>query len=256
MNPVLHPDFLRLPIAHRGLHAAAQGRMENSRAAVHAAVEAGYAIEIDVQLSADGHAMVFHDATVDRMTAHSGAVRGFDADTLGRMLLCGSDEGIPTLREICALVGGRVPLLVELKDQAGAPGPKGHALEYATADALAGYPGPVAVMSFSPWMIVEMADRLPDVPRGLVTCAFDHPDSLVLPDPVLAQLRSIALYERAGACFISHDVRDLSAPAVTRIAALGGHVLCWTVTNTAAEAHARAIAANITFEHYLPEIPG
>ena len=114
--------FVDLPLAHRALHDVAQGRPENSRAAIRAAIEAGYGIEIDVQLSADGAAMVFHDYALDRLTHDSGAVRLRSAADLKAVPLKGGDEGIPDLPEVLQLVAGQVPLLIELKDQDGAMG--------------------------------------------------------------------------------------------------------------------------------------
>ena len=134
--PPLPAAFLERPIAHRALHGP--GRPENSRAAIRAAVAAGYGIEIDVQPSADGVAMVFHDADLDRLTGTAGPIRGRTAADLARLPLHGGDEGIPTLAEVLALVAGRVPLLVEIKDQDGALGPGVGALEAATAAACAG----------------------------------------------------------------------------------------------------------------------
>ena len=117
MRAPLDPAFLTTPIAHRGLHDRAAGVIENSRAAVSAAVEAGYGIEIDLQLSADGEAMVFHDDELFRLTGESGPVRDRTAAALGAIELEGGGETIPTLAEILALVAGRAPLLIEAKDQ-------------------------------------------------------------------------------------------------------------------------------------------
>ncbi len=114
--------FLNLPIAHRALHDVADGRPENSRAAIRAAISAGYAIEMDLQLSRDGRAMVFHDYDLGRLTGQSGAVCQRDAADLAAIPLRGGDEGIPSFAEVLDLVAGRVPLLVELKDQHGAMG--------------------------------------------------------------------------------------------------------------------------------------
>ncbi len=246
--------FLHAPIAHRGLHDPAAGRVENSLSAVRAAMGAGYGIELDLQLSADGQAMVFHDATLDRLTQATGPVRAQTAAALRRMRLRGGADTIPTLAGLCDAVAGRAPLLIELKDQGGAPGPGDGALEAATAQVLAGYDGPVAVMSFNPHMMVTMAALLPQVPRGLVTWAVDGPEAVALPADARAALRDMALYDAAGACFVSHDARDLDSPALARIRARGGAVLCWTVTSPEAEARARRVADNITFEGYLPEI--
>jgi glycerophosphoryl diester phosphodiesterase len=250
------PDALRrLPVAHRALHDRSARRPENSRAAIRAAIAAGYAIEIDLQLSADGHAMVFHDDTLGRLTADHGPLRARSAAQLGAILLKDADDGIPTFAEVLALVAGRVPLLVEIKDQDGAMGPGVGVLEAAAARCLAGYRGDVAVMSFNPHSMAEMARLLPRVPRGLTTSAYDVADWAPLPPAVCDRLRSIPDYDRVGACFISHEWTDLDRPRVAELAAAGADVLCWTIRSPEAEAEARRVACNVTFEGYaaLPQ---
>ena len=121
MRP-LPASFLSRPLAHRALHDVQDGRPENSLAAIRAAISAGYGIEIDLQLSKDGQAMVFHDYGLQRLTQEKGAVRQRTAAELSQIHLIGGDEGIPTFAEVLALVDGRVPLLVEFKDQDGAMG--------------------------------------------------------------------------------------------------------------------------------------
>jgi glycerophosphoryl diester phosphodiesterase len=252
--PTLHGDFLTRPLAHRALHDRRAGRPENSRAAVRAAVEAGYGIEIDVQLSADGMAMVFHDYELSRLTGRRGRVRRFDADTLAAITLKGCDEGIPRLDEVLDLVAGQVPLLIELKDPSRRTGASDGALEADVARALVGYGGPVAVMSFNPEMVAELARCAPRVPRGLTTCAWRLRDSPRLSPRRRAHLRNIADFDRVGAGFISHDWRDLKRARVAELKARGVPVLCWTIRKPAYEVRARCVADNITFEGYLPAI--
>ena len=249
------PDsFYRQPMAHRALHDVAQGRPENSRAAIQAAIAAGYGIEIDVQLSADDQAMVFHDYALERLSAGTGAVRLLGAEVLGETVLTGGDEGIPTLPEALALVAGQVPLVIEIKDQDGAMGTGVGPLEQATAKALAGYRGDVAVMSFNPHSVAAMAGLLPDVPRGIVTSAYREND-WPLPKHVCDSLRTIPDYDRVGACFISHEVDDLDRPRVAELKAQGAMICCWTVRDATTEAQARRIVDNITFEGYLADMP-
>ncbi len=251
----LHPDFLRLPIAHRALHDRAAGRPENSRAAVRAAVAAGYGIEIDLQGSADGQAMVFHDDDLDRLTGARGPVRARTAAELGAIGLRDAEDGIPTLSEVLETVAGRVPLLIEIKDQSGGMGPDMGVLPAATAAALAGYAGPVAVMSFNPQAVAAMARLAPGVPRGLVSYAWD--DDHAPADPALrARLAAIADYDTVGACFVSQHWRDLDRPRVAELKARGAAVLCWTIRSPAEEAQARKVAQNITFEGYAAPFPG
>jgi glycerophosphoryl diester phosphodiesterase len=257
MRPPLPPAFLAAPIAHRALHDRSARRPENSRAAVRAAVAAGYGIEVDVQPSADGQAMVFHDATLDRLTAARGPVAARTAAELGAIRLRDADDGIPTLREVLDLVDGRVALLIEVKDQDGAMGPAVGPLEAAVAAALEGYDrGPVAVMSFNPHSVAAMARLAPQVPRGLVTSAYRAANWPELPAAVRRRLRGIPDYDRAGASFISHEARDLGRPRVAELKAQGAAILCWTIRSPAAEAEARKVADNVTFEGYLAARPG
>ena len=255
MTPALPDALRRIPLAHRALHDSAKARPENSRAAIRAAMSAGYGIEIDVQPSKDGCAMVFHDYDLKRLTGEHGPVQQCEAATLGQIMLLGGDEGIATLGEVLALVAGQVPLLIELKDQHGQMGPTDGRLEAAVAKDLQGYTGPVAVMSFNPEMVARLAVLAPDVPRGLTTAAYTPENWPLLKPQVRERLRAIPDYKRVGASFISHDVNDLDSPRVAELKAQGADILCWTVKSQAKEQAARRVACNITFEGYLPEFP-
>jgi len=252
----LHPDFLRLPIAHRALHDLADGRPENSLSAIRAAIKAGYGIEIDVQPSADGVPMVFHDYQLDRLTGAKGALRLRNAAELGTIALTGSKHGdtIPTLAKVLDLVAGQVPLLIEIKDQDGALGPDVGALGRATAEVLAGYKGPVAVMSFNPHAITDFSSHAPDIPVGLTTGSFSPDNWLLVPKARLAELAAIPDYQRLGAQFLSHRGDALDSARVAALKAGGAPVLCWTVRSPEAETAARKVADNVTFEGYLPPI--
>ncbi|MEM9317726.1 MAG: glycerophosphodiester phosphodiesterase family protein [Pseudomonadota bacterium] len=244
---MLPEPFLTKPIAHRGLHG--RGAPENSNPACIAAMHAGYGIELDLQLSADGEAMVFHDATLDRMTDVTGPVRACNAEVLTAIPLRGSQTAIPTLNQVLSEVDGKVPLLIELKDQSGKRGGSDGMLEKAVAEALESYDGPVAVMSFNPSMVAQMAQLSPETPRGLTTGAFDWPD---LAPEAAEHLRAIADFGRVGASFISHDHRHLDARPVTALRTAGVPILTWTIRSAEEEAKAREIAQNVTFEGYLP----
>jgi glycerophosphoryl diester phosphodiesterase len=251
----LHPDFLTKPIAHRALHDITDGRPENSRAAIRAAIAAGYAIEIDLQLSRDGQAMVFHDEMLDRLTMESGPLNQRSAAELAHIPLRGGRETIPTLTEILELVAGQVPLLIELKDQQGELGPTDGKLEAVTAAALAGYDGPIALMSFNPNSVIIMARLCPTVPRGLTTSSFDPAHWAPIPAATCERLREIPDYNHSGACFISHEADDLDRARVTDLRHQGAAILCWTIASPVAEAAAREMAHNITFERYLAPFP-
>lgn len=250
-QPVALPEaFLTLPIAHRAYHDRAARRPENSRAAVRAAVAAGYAIEIDIQPSAEGVPMVFHDYDLRRLTGVPGRVRGRTAAELGVLRLLDDDEGIPTLAEVLAIIAGQVPLLIEIKDQDGAMGRAVGDLENAVAEVLKAYHGPVALMSFNPHSVAALAKAAPHLPRGLTTGAYRPDDWPLLPAEVRDRLRTIPDLQRTGSSFISHEASDLGRPLVAALRAQGTAILCWTIRSPEAEAKARAVAQNITFEGY------
>ncbi|WP_343080642.1 glycerophosphodiester phosphodiesterase family protein [Ostreiculturibacter nitratireducens] len=253
--PALSPEFLTIPLAHRAYHDRAAGRPENSRAAVRAAVEAGYGIEIDIQPSKDWVPMVFHDYDLRRLTGHPGPIRSLTAAELRATRLLDEEDGIPMLTEVLNLVGGRVPLLIEIKDQDGALGPDVGRIEKAVAGVLTGYAGPVAVMSFNPHSVAAFGAAAPEIPRGLTTSAYRAEGWHFTPASVRGRLRDIPDYDRVGASFISHEVSDLARPRVAELKAGGAAVLCWTVRSPEAEAEAREVADNITFEGYAAAFP-
>jgi len=250
MTP-LPAAFLDRPLTHRALHDKTDRRPENSRAAIRAAIAGNYGIEIDLQCSKDGQAMVFHDYELSRLTEAIGAVAQRSAAELANVKLKHSDEGIATLSEVLDIVAGQVPLLIEIKDQDGMFGKNTGPLGAATAAALARYTGPVALMSFNPHAVAEMADLAPGIARGLVTAAYKPADFATLPAALCDTLRAIPDYSRCRASFISHEAADLGRPIVQELKDRGAHVLCWTIRSPEAEAKAREIAENITFEGYL-----
>lgn len=243
------------PIAHRGYHDRAEGRPENSIAAFEAAIAAGYGIECDIQPAADGVPMVFHDYDLRRLTGVPGRIRARTSGELGRLRLLDGADGIPSLADLLSLVAGRVALLIEIKDQDGAMGPAVGPLEEAVAAALAGYDGPVAVMSFNPHSVAALAAAAPHLPRGLVTSAYDPQDWPLLPERVRDRLRAIPDYGATGASFISHEAADLGAGRVGALKREGAAILCWTIRSPEAEAAARRIADNVTFEGYPAALP-
>lgn len=147
--------------AHRGLHG--EGVPENSLAAFELAVKKGYGIELDVQLSRDGEVMVFHDYDLCRMTGKEGKLSSYDAVQLEALRLSGTDEKIPRLSEVLALVNGRVPLLIELKGENLST-----SLCEKLAPILVTYSGPHCIESFNPVLLGRMATLLPEVFRGIL----------------------------------------------------------------------------------------
>jgi glycerophosphoryl diester phosphodiesterase len=222
------------PFAHRGLHGAAAP--ENSRAAFEAAIAARHGIELDVQVSDDKRAMVFHDEELGRLAEDEGYVRGRSAAELGRIRLRDSDETIPALPQILALVAGRAPLLIEVKGSGREVG----ALAQAVADALDGYAGPVAVMSFNPEVGHWFARHAPKWLRGLVVTERRRKWRGGL-------VRRLALW-RSKADFLAYDIRDLPSRFVAAKRREGLRVLTWTVRSLADRASAARHADQIIYE--------
>jgi len=247
--------FTARPLAHRGLHDRAAGRIENAMAAFRAAITHGYGIELDVQMSADGQAMVFHDDRLDRLTDARGLLRARTAAELARIALRDSDDTIPMLPEVLALVAGKVPVLIEIKEGLDSMGPTDGRLEAAVARAIAAYSGPVAVMSFNPNCVAHMARLSPDVARGLTTDSYDPAEYAPLPSEKCTHLRAIADYDSIGCSFISHLASDLMRPRVQELKAQGAAILCWTIRSPTEEAAARQVADGITFEGYMARHP-
>ena len=216
--------------AHRGLHGA--GRVENSASAFAAAIEAGLGVECDVQQSADGQAMVFHDWELDRLTGERGLVRERPAEALGRTQLTGSADSISTLPELLAQVAGRVPILIELKSR--------RQISYAplcrsVRAALESYAGCAAVMSFDPRVVRWFTRRAPDLVRGLVMS--EERDRYWR-----ASFRRHAWLWHARPHFLAYDVRDLPSHFAARQRAGGLPLLTWTVSDRARLQTARAHA--------------
>ena len=232
------PDLERLgaqPFAHRGLHG--QGRVENSRAAFQAAVAAGHGIELDVQLSRDGDAVVFHDYQLDRLTGEAGDVAARTAEQLGAIRLSGSDETIPTLHEVLHLVGGHVPVLIEVK----APDRNVARLCLAVFRALEGYRGAVGVMSFNPEVPRWCAVHAPKVLRGLVVTENGKRGLRGRFE------RGFALW-RSKAQFLAYDIRDLPSRFAKAKRKRGIPVFTWTVRDDGDHGRAASHADQIIFE--------
>ncbi|WP_129792041.1 glycerophosphodiester phosphodiesterase family protein [Sphingosinicella sp. CPCC 101087] len=222
------------PFAHRGLHG--KGRVENSRAAFDAAIAAGFGIELDVQASADGEAIVFHDYDLERLTESRGLVAAFTADSLARVRLRGTAEAISTLPEVLDLIGGRTPLLIELKS----PGRRVAALSGAVQRALERYDGPVAVMSFNPEIGRWFARNAPGLLRGLVVTEAGRRWRGGV-------ARQIAFW-RSRPDFLAYDIRDLPSRFAARQRSRGHVVLTWTCRSEDEKKRAGRHADQVIFE--------
>lgn len=252
MTPSLNaPAWLTArPIAHRGLHDRAAGRPENTLAAARAAIARGYAIECDVQLSADGEAMVFHDDTLGRLTGIAGPVGARDAAALSALAVAGTGERIPTLPAYLAAIAGLVPLIVEVKSRfSGDP-----ALMRRVAEVVAGYAGPVAVKSFDPALVAELADLAPAIPRGIVgETNQDDPSYASLPPSLRRSLANLLHLRESRPDFLSWRVGDLPCAPAYLCRLLGGMpVMAWTVRTEDQRALAAAHADQMVFEGFEP----
>jgi len=241
---------LKQPIAHRGLHDEKKGIVENSASAIEAAIAKGYAVEVDVQCAAHGIPVVFHDRTLDRLTGESGAVATRDEAALCQIPLCNSSDCILSLDGLLGLVGGRVPLLIEVKSTWSGD----HAYEQNIATTLAAYKGHVAVMSFDPQSVAAFRRVAPSLPRGLIAERFE--DKHYWPDLSAWQrfaMRHLLTAAIARPDFIAYDVRALPAlaPGIARDV-FRLPLLTWTVRSEADQANAQLFADAMIFEGIDP----
>jgi glycerophosphoryl diester phosphodiesterase len=240
--------LIERPVAHRGLHGG--GLIENSLGAARAAVDAGYAIEVDLQLSADNEVIVFHDDTLDRLTDATGPLSARTLAELKQVALRGSNERIPTLQELLSLVAGRTPLVLELKSEWNGD----ERLPARMAKVLTGYSGPVAGMSFDPDILVALRKYAPALPRGIVAERYyDDPEWRALTGAQKFSLGNLLHLARTRPHFVAYYIRDLPAfaPLVARNV-LGMKLLTWTVRSDEDRHKARRWRAQMIFEGFRP----
>ncbi|KAF2990105.1 glycerophosphodiester phosphodiesterase family protein [Methylocystis sp. MJC1] len=240
------------PIAHRGLHGG--GLVENSIGAARAAIDAGYAIECDVQATKDG-LVVFHDDTLERLTTHAG--RAFDHDTksLEAMALRGASETIPSFDAFLAAIAGRTPLVVELKSDFNGD----LSVAERAAECLARYNGPVVIESFDPELIAFLRTQggalgVDHIPLGVVGEAnYDETDWPMLTPARRAEMTHFLHYPRTRPDFLSWNATDLphAIPFLAR-EALGIPVTVWTIRSAAQATVARQWSDQIVFENFIP----
>ena len=242
------------PIAHRGLHDRPSGLIENSFDAARAAVAAGCAIECDVQVSADGEAFVFHDEALDRLTDAAGDIRDRTAGELARLTLkdAKGDAAIPPLAAFLERVGGRVPVVVEIKSRFDGD----MRLAEQTARIASGHAGAVALKSFDPAVVSHLRARGVGsvAPLGIVTQArFDHPEWASLSPQARQSMTCLLHWRETQPDFVSYCVDDLPEAAIhlARVA-LGLPVMTWTVRTPAQWDTARRHADQAIFEGARP----
>jgi glycerophosphoryl diester phosphodiesterase len=245
------PDWLTAqPFAHRGLHNAPAGVIENTAAAFSAAMAAGYGMETDLQISADGEAMVYHDDALGRLTEGSGLLADLSAAEIRTVRFKVGSGRILTLGELCDLVAGRVTLLLELKSRFDGDA----RLARRAANVLAGYAGPVAVMSFDPDLIEAVRHAAPTIWRGIVSERnYSHPEWNKLSRSRKRNLAWLLHAPRSRPQFIAYSVKDLPAAAPLLARTLFGlPLLTWTVRSEDDRRLAARWADQIIFEGWRP----
>lgn len=233
------------PIAHRGLWSP-HGYPENSLGAFQAACEAGYGVELDVQLSADGEAVVFHDATLQRMTGLEGRVSDHTAADLCATRLAGADETIPTLADALTLVGQRALVQIEIKTPFGEVGP----LERRVHDVLIDHHGPTCLLGFNPYSHAWFADHHPKVLRGLNSYSYQGGDARHLAPELrknYAELRHVTI---ARPHFLALGVDMLPSKRADTLRRDGLPVIAWTVRSLEQWASLADHCDNMIFEGF------
>lgn len=240
------------PIAHRGLHDTAKGIIENTTPAFEAAMAAGYGIECDLQPLADGTPMVFHDFTLDRLIDGRGPINALGRADVKKLRYQGQVTRIISLADFLDLVGGQVPLLVEIKSDWQPARPK---FLKAIAALVVDYKGPLGLMSFDPVVMARMRELAPKVPRGIVSGIYKgkgwHLDTLSAERAY--RLTHLLECGPVQPSFISYHVKALPTP-VTRFLREGLEMplFCWTVRTPAERKIAAEWSDAPTFEGYLP----
>jgi len=248
----LPKEFWAQPFAHRGLHDSEMP--ENSLSAIIAAAEAGYAIELDVQPSADGEAMVFHDYTFDRVAEATGRIDALKTEDVLAVTLKGIGETIPTLAKVLECVAGRVPMLIELKDQSEAFTRTAGSLERRVCDVVraAGQIDSCAIMSFNPFSADHVRQHLPEIARGVVSYDYEHPDDAHVDPSYRADLAALKWFDETGADFVSYGATSLPSKQTEELRLAGVPIFCWTIRSAAEAKTALQYSDQITFEGYRP----
>lgn len=237
--------LLDVPFAHRGLHD--DDVPENSVAAFEAAVRAGYGIELDVHPSRDGEAVVFHDLDLERLTGLPGRVTSLPVAELMRRNLLGTQERIPLLGEVLQAVDGRVPVMIEIKNQSGRAG----GVERRVAELLATYRGPVTVASFNPRTVGWFARHTPGILRGQTAMRLDDPK---VPRMVRGALQQLRFNPVTRPHYVSYELGSLPTPWTDAWRERGRALVTWTVRDESDLARAREHADNHVFEVIRPPL--
>lgn len=239
------PKWLtKTPVAHRGLHDLAKSVPENSRLAFQKAIEADYAIELDVRITGDQQVVVFHDADLQRLCGRDGIVEQMPLAELKLLQLLGTEETVPSFRDVLDQVHGQVPLVVEIKkDKGEAAG----VLEGSVARMLQHYPGPCAVQSFSPRTVKWFQKNAPHILRGQISTDLANMTK-GLSWFTRMQLKQALMSGYGDPDFLAYDVRDLPSEITAAARRRKLPILSWTVRSPSERARAAAHADNVIFE--------
>ena len=239
--------FKHVRYAHRGLHG--EGRAENSMSAFAAAKEAGFGIELDVRLSKDGELVVYHDADLSRVAGREGKVIDFTAEELAQMSLCGTSDGIPTLRQVLDLIDGAVPLLIEIKMGSGESG-----IAEKFIEVIEGYKGDFIVESFHPIALKIVRRARPDILRGIL--AYEYMKDERYKGKILFRLsQNLELNFLTRPDFIAYEKNGYTVPKLRFVRrTFGTPLIAWTVKSQAEENEALSHGFDtVIFENYIPE---
>ena len=238
------------PVAHRGLHDEKNGVIENTPSAVQAAIAANYGIEVDVQITADGEAMVHHDDVLGRLTDGEGRLDQFTAAELKQIAFRGTADRMMTLGELCDLNGGRTTMLVELKSKFDGD----DRLPSRVAEVLANYPGPVAPMSFDPSQMGILERTSPKLVRGIIAAKYrPHPYWDLMPAWMRLGMGYLVTALTARPQFVAYAIADLpaAAPLFARHV-LSMPLLTWAVRTPSERQRAARWADQMIFEGFRP----
>lgn len=232
------------PISHRGFHTDDAAIPENSIAAFQAAIEEGYAIELDVLLTADGEVVVFHDVNLLRMTGVDRDLSSMSWSELQELRLLESEEGIPSLAEVLSLVDGQVPLLIEIKneDEIGE-------LEEKVLQLVANYEGAFAIQAFNPFVLGYFKEHAPEIIRGQLSGSFKNED-LELYKRIL--LKNLLLNSISAPHFIAYEFDSMPNWMAKRQKAKNLYLLAWTIKSAEQAEAAQDKYDNIIFELFHP----
>jgi glycerophosphoryl diester phosphodiesterase len=198
--------------------------------------------------------MVFHDYTLDRLTARSGRVDAYSVEELQTIKLNGSSVAIPTLADVLAFIPGRTPLLIEIKDQSEGFTQTDCALERRVCEILsqAALVHTCAIMSFNPFVAKHVREALPEIARGVVSYDFEHEHDAAIPADHRADLASLKWVEETEVDFVSYGAGSLPTTRTDALRAAGMPIFCWTIRSAEQAATALQHCDQITFEGYRP----